>query len=1215
MDTFLKKIKLLHVLIFYLLLHVPGYSQDSGHRSLGLISPSTSDFIRYGNIDLPNATGEFVMSIPLYTYEDRDFKIPIELKYGAAGFKPSELPSNVGLHWHLAAGGVISRTVNGAPDDIVGKKPDSGRVPAASVASYIQKGFWVGMKETGRKFSKEQAYSCTIGGRISDTPYVGFRDASNGLWENYIYSTGDVLYDYQPDIFKFSFNGVSGSFIIGNNGEVEILEGDKYSVDLTGFTTQSVVTNHSNIQASTIKIKTLDGYTYVFGGNQSNLEIIKQHESSKPQINSSNIELTYCYISAWHLSEIISPNGRKVVFSYGSTVRSRKYATYNYSKTTNNGSIMKSVGQYEDPPNGTIIVNGGYCDHTEETKICHLTAITVDNQKIVDFLTNISTHTFLSPNEDVALLNRILVKNQNNVTVKDVNFEYRKNGKYHFLTSVEEGGKQPYEFEYIETMALPDNPGTYSLDMWGYWKGGNTSTLTNLTFANYEDILAPSPEHAKLTLLERISYPTGGYTRVEYEANTYSKRIKRVNKQLILDSTTSKQAGGLRVASITDSYLRGSVTRQFKYVKNYAQNTQNSVNSGVMNECSIVTNSNHTVRFYAYSVQHGTNITYNMDSNTQTIRYNSYNGNYNLSPSHLLYSEIAEINQNGYSVYKFTTCSSNPDILENNSEAACCVNVTNHNGISMISMYDVNPYDEALAKVSDMSRFRGKLTEKKMYTNQHKEVSSILYSYSSNNTSNYVAGIVNNDKLWCSYKIYTTPCLLLEKTEKVVNSANTNGITKKINYTYNSHNLLKREETATSVNANDKIVVQYNYLPDIINSGTTSTQYTKMQSNNMIGIPMEITKTRGGKTIEARVTTYDLKNNLVLPAKELVYSPSTSSNYVPFKIQAGTSVQIDPTMKTEVTYDLYNSKGYPLQFTEKDGIPVCVVWGYGQKHPVAKISGATFSQVKTALGRTESSNDLEYLQTYSGATLDAELNKLKNTFKDNANVQVSTYTHKPMVGIISETKPDGIASYYEYDTHGRLNAVKDNNKHIVKKIYYHYGVLPKLTSLSVDYNSIELSTSPMDYTMIFCYTNTIQLTFSLPYEISSEMKVYINGIENEQGSGMAWVNLSSAPICPVYISLRLGSFSRGYTLNIINTLDGYAFYRANNGILSINEDRATNGGYDIDGCEWYEIGYGNTCISTAKSLPLNGKLATRYYAKVKLRQTGKWHFVCRGDNF
>jgi YD repeat-containing protein len=54
------------------------------------------------------------------------------------------------------------------------------------------------------------------------------------------------------------------------------------------------------------------------------------------------------------------------------------------------------------------------------------------------------------------------------------------------------------------------------------------------------------------------------------------------------------------------------------------------------------------------------------------------------------------------------------------------------------------------------------------------------------------------------------------------------------------------------------------------------------------------------------------------------------------------------------------------------------------------------------------------------------------------NAMVTTYTYKPLIGLASVTDAKGYTMYYEYDSFGRLSAVKDADGKIVSENEYHY---------------------------------------------------------------------------------------------------------------------------------------------------------------------------------
>ena len=80
-------------------------------------SPEVASFMRYMESPISLYTGTVDVSIPLYTIEVDNIKVPITLSYHNAGAKVEEEASWVGLGWNLNAGGCIFRAIKNIPDD------------------------------------------------------------------------------------------------------------------------------------------------------------------------------------------------------------------------------------------------------------------------------------------------------------------------------------------------------------------------------------------------------------------------------------------------------------------------------------------------------------------------------------------------------------------------------------------------------------------------------------------------------------------------------------------------------------------------------------------------------------------------------------------------------------------------------------------------------------------------------------------------------------------------------------------------------------------------------------------------------------------------------------------------------------------------------------------------------------------------------------------
>ncbi|HEY4064194.1 MAG TPA: hypothetical protein VGM30_19950 [Puia sp.] len=114
------------ILIFFLLsIQRTGTAQSlsgGGQPSVDITnlipkSPQADQLVRVNEITVNMARGVPNISFTLYTASVGSLQIPITISYDASGIKFDDVPSSVGLKWTLQAGGEISRSINGRPDE------------------------------------------------------------------------------------------------------------------------------------------------------------------------------------------------------------------------------------------------------------------------------------------------------------------------------------------------------------------------------------------------------------------------------------------------------------------------------------------------------------------------------------------------------------------------------------------------------------------------------------------------------------------------------------------------------------------------------------------------------------------------------------------------------------------------------------------------------------------------------------------------------------------------------------------------------------------------------------------------------------------------------------------------------------------------------------------------------------------------------------------
>jgi len=80
-------------------------------------APNAAELGKYGSIPVGTLTGVPEIGFPLYTVSSGSLSLPISLSYHASGYQANQRSTDVGLGWTVMAGGTISRTVYGSPDD------------------------------------------------------------------------------------------------------------------------------------------------------------------------------------------------------------------------------------------------------------------------------------------------------------------------------------------------------------------------------------------------------------------------------------------------------------------------------------------------------------------------------------------------------------------------------------------------------------------------------------------------------------------------------------------------------------------------------------------------------------------------------------------------------------------------------------------------------------------------------------------------------------------------------------------------------------------------------------------------------------------------------------------------------------------------------------------------------------------------------------------
>lgn len=216
--------------------------------------PNASSIIKSSILSLSKNTGAPNINIPLADVDGIKLKVPISITYNSTGIKVDEISGRSGMGWALNAGGLISRTLRGQPDE------SSTRITPPS----------------------------TLGTNCES--YIFLKNAS---LEN-------SAYDSEPDLFNFNIDGLSGSFIFDNLNNIVQLSPDKIKIE----------SDFNYLAPWNFKITNKQGIKYYFGGEDA-------VEKSK-RIQNCGKSYNILRPNAWYVYKIEYPNGEHIDFIYTS---------------------------------------------------------------------------------------------------------------------------------------------------------------------------------------------------------------------------------------------------------------------------------------------------------------------------------------------------------------------------------------------------------------------------------------------------------------------------------------------------------------------------------------------------------------------------------------------------------------------------------------------------------------------------------------------------------------------------------------------------------------------------------------------------------------------------------------------------------------------------------------------------------------------------------
>lgn len=480
------KMKFLLMILCLVILSNKVYSQNTDLPQLLPPTPEAASIIRTGMGNVNYSTGAVTASVPLYEFKNGPIKLSVGLSYQTQGLKVEELAGRVGLGWALHAGGVITRSVHGKPDET----SDLQTMPA----------------------NLTQINS-------SNLSFLNQASSADPL----------STFDTEPDEFFFCFNGYSGKFVLDANHNPVLISKDNLKI-----TVDAGINN--------IYIITGDGTKYIFGGGavESTLTLsgnYKVHTKTafylKNIIALSGQEISFTYQPITTSSSV---GIQQTILEKPTTSNGEQYTvSLNYPvPTCTNGitsDITSSWVTYSSYYLSSITSsNGQYAAFSYTSK----------NDLSGDVKLNMAS--FL--NEGVQLNKyRFTYYDPQYAGVSTPDGGIAKNGRM-FLTKVSQVNNDNsdslvHSFEYNDMENITAS--FFTQDFMGY-NNSNTSTSLIPAIPNHPVYSnadrSPDWQKARQGTLKKIIFPTGGIEEFEYEANTVDtvEKLNTVTNYAFLNS-------------------------------------------------------------------------------------------------------------------------------------------------------------------------------------------------------------------------------------------------------------------------------------------------------------------------------------------------------------------------------------------------------------------------------------------------------------------------------------------------------------------------------------------------------------------------------------------------------------------------------------------------------------------------------------------------------
>ncbi|MBL0745927.1 hypothetical protein [Chryseolinea lacunae] len=919
-------------------------------------SPNVAGLGKFGDYQVSHFSGLPEISIPLYEVKSGSLTLPVTLNYHASGVKPTDVSGWVGTGWSLSAGGQISASVRGQSD-----------------SEYF---YYYPLKP--------DATTC------NDFAYL--KNIVNGSM------------DTEPDVYAYSYPGGSGKAMFLNTAAYD--QGlPKPNSGLAFLIPYAPVVLKQTVPGTQFELTDATGNLIRYGMDKRNR---KPTENTVTYTGGQQSHAT----TAFYMTDMIAPNTRDVISMTYQDVGDAhmKDITYAYTITDNCQSEPGASG-----PSGPVLKPCPTQLYTPQKTTIDITAgqIGLDSIK---FKTGLIRFFLGTTRLDVNALEARPLKFLDRIEIYGLiagAYTLQKVVKFSYSYFKNPGGQntalkldavsfqdnagvviQRYRFNYTTT-TFSWTAGTDATlngrDLWGYYNGASNTDLLLPRTVDYQDVLgspttktfggatnrAVNETLMKEGVLSRIDFPTGGYTKFDYEANRY------------LNGSTPTLTGGLRVTAITsaESLTAPATVKTYKY--GASESGYGTANFSDYQYTYFTEQAWHEEK----CIPEDASLSYRL----RTYQSNSsfYQDAFDAAP--VLYGTVTEYIQNGSNgklgktIYTYNTVTDPADQLVQGS------NKYYHNSYAWKrgQLTGKAVYDSLGAIVYSQS-----IT----YTPYQETANTIglgVFRFSPRADEVCITGIcsLSNHYFTQTFKTQaftqsTGVFLPTTISEKTYMNGNASRFVEKLTInTYELTNYQVTNTTTTQGNGYEQRVVvnRYPFQMQTMNESATSGAakgIAMMRRKHIVGVPIETyaylqkNDNTNQRVVSGQVTTFrqhTADTSFVVADKIYLWESDTAiakANYVQLSINAAKNgVTMDGVFKQRVSLLSYDYDGN-LQMVQKDNNPVLsYLYGYNGSVPIAEVVNAQNTQYKIVTTKIPSTGSLPVtLGTSSANTITGTYN-------------------------------------------------------------------------------------------------------------------------------------------------------------------------------------------------------------------------------------------------